>query len=73
MPYISRSAFKEMLENDGNSTGTIRNYVKPSYENGPIATLINGEIIATYEHGWIVTDQVMASALLMARGADAKK
>jgi len=67
-PYISRSAFKDMLENDGIAASSVKNYVKASYQNGPVANLLNSEIIATYEHGWIVTDLVMASALLMAKG-----
>ena len=71
-PYISRSAFKDMLENDGIAASSVKNYVKASYQNGPVANLLNSEIIATYEHGWIVTDLVMASALLMARGNNGK-
>ena len=73
MPYISRSAFKEMLENDGIAPSSVKNYVKASYQNGPVANLINSEMIAAYEHGWIVTDQVMASALLMAKKEDEER
>lgn len=73
MPYISRSSFKEMLENDGIAPSSVKNYVKASYQNGPVSNLINSEMIAAYEHGWIVTDQVMASALLMAKVADEER
>lgn len=66
-PYISRSALKDMLANDGTPAATIKNQIKVSYPGGLIETLVTGEIIATYEHGWVVTDLVMASALLMAK------
>lgn len=68
MPYISRSALKDLMLSDGTKEATIRNQIKVSYPGGLIETLVNGEIIATYEHGWIITDLVMASSLLMSKG-----
>ena len=67
-PYLSRSAFKAYLEAQGHSEGTVKNYMKPSYENGPIAMLQEGQIIRIHSNGWIVLDQVWASAMLMSRG-----
>jgi putative DNA primase/helicase len=67
-PYLSRSAFKSYLENEGHSEGTVKNYMKPSYEKGPIAMLQSGQIIWNHQSGWIILDQVWAAALLTARG-----
>ena len=65
-PYLSRSALIDMLvSNDGLSQSSATNYAKPSYANGPIAKLITGEIIAAHEHGWVMRNDVQASALLM--------
>lgn len=63
MPYLSRSAFGAFLETDGKSKSTIKNYLKPSYGDGPINYLIEREIIAVFEHGWIILDCVWGSAL----------
>jgi putative DNA primase/helicase len=68
VPYVSISAFKEMLRNDGLKDSAISNYMKPSYETGPICNLINGEIVAKYEHGYAILDLVMASAFMIRKG-----
>jgi len=67
-PYFSKSAFKEVLRNDGLGESSISNYMKMSYENGPIALLTNGEIITKKEHGFVVLDQVLASAFMLRKG-----
>ena len=67
-PYLSRSAFKAYLDAEGHSEGTVKNYMKPSYEKGPIAMLQSGQIIRNHQSGWIILDQVWAAALLTARG-----
>ena len=69
-PYLSRSAFAKALESEGHSEGTVKNYLKPSYENGPIAMLQAGQIIRNHSNGWIVLDQVWASAMIMQRGSN---
>jgi len=69
VPYVSVSAFKEMLRNDGLKDSAINNYMKPSYETGPICNLINGEIVAKYEHGYAILDLVMASAFMIRKGS----
>ena len=69
VPYVSVSAFKEMLRNDGLKDSAISNYMKPSYETGPICNLINGEIVAKYEHGYAILDLVMASAFMIRKGS----
>jgi len=68
VPYVSISAFKEMLRNDGLKSGSVSNYMKMSYENGPISVLTNGEIITKYEHGYVILDLVMASAFMLRKG-----
>jgi len=66
-PYVTRSAFEMLLERDGLTASAIKNYMKPSYEKGPIARLINADQIAPHEHGWIATDPVFASGLLLTK------
>ena len=66
-PYFSKSALIDMLENDGISSGTAKNYAKASYDRGPICYLINAEIIKPCDHGWIILDDVMASILMIAQ------
>ena len=67
-PYLSRSAFKAHLDAEGHTEGTVKNYMKPSYEKGPIAMLQSGQIIRNHSNGWIILDQVWAAALLTNRG-----
>ena len=68
-PYISRSAFKEMLRNDGLTEPVVKNYMKPSYDSGPVSILLNGEIITNHEHGYIILDNILASAFLLRKGS----
>jgi len=67
-PYISISAFKEMLKNDGLKEGSVSNYMKMSYDNGPVSVLTNAEIISKHEHGYVILDLVMASAFMLRKG-----
>jgi putative DNA primase/helicase len=69
LPYISTSAFKEMLKSDGLKAGSVSNYMKMSYENGPIFVLTNGEIITKHEHGYVILDQIMASAFMLRKSS----
>lgn len=66
-PYISRAAFINLLEKDGHKKGTVQNYLKPSYENGPISRLINSGIIEPYMHGWWVICHATASAFMVGK------
>ena len=68
-PYLSRSAFTEYLEMQGHTEGTIKNYMKPSYDRGPIAMLQEGKVIRNHQSGWIILDQVWASAMVVTRNA----
>ena len=62
-PYLSRSGFMEFLRSEGIKESTIKNHTKPSYENGYINTLISSDVIDAFEHGWVIIDKVLASAL----------
>ena len=64
-PYLSRSALKDKLIQDGNAERTVRNMVNPSYGDKLIGALINAGLIETLEHGWIVTSDVQASAMIL--------
>jgi hypothetical protein len=69
LPYLSRSALKEKLMMDGHAERTIRNMVNPSYDEKIIGALIMAEWIEPHEHGWIMINEVHASALLMRKRA----
>ena len=65
MPYISRSAFMDKLYSDGWAKRTAENSLKPSTINGFVNLMEGGDVIKPFEHGWIMIDQVNASALIM--------
>lgn len=67
-PYVSRSAFLELLSADGIKASSAANYIKPAYQNGPIHKLLNGGIIETFEHGWIMKSATDSSAMMMRKG-----
>lgn len=64
-PYLSRSALKDKLIQDGNAERTVRNMVNPSYGDKLIGALLNAGLIETLEHGWIVINDVQASAMIL--------
>ena len=68
LPYISRSALKDKLAQDGRKPRTIENDLSPSYPDKMIGALILSEIISPIEHGWMVVDEVQSSAMLMRKG-----
>lgn len=65
VPYLSRSALKEKLLADGRKPRTVENDLSPAYDDKLIGSLMLGEIIAAYEHGWIVTNEIHASAMML--------
>ena len=68
LPYISRSALKDKLAADGRKPRTIENDLSAAYPDKLIGSLILAQIIVPFEHGWIVIDDVQASAMLMRKG-----
>ena len=70
MPYLSRSGLVEYLvQNLGVKEATAKLYAKPSQSGRPISDLLTGELISAHEHGWIVTDEVNAGAMMMRKNA----
>jgi len=65
LPFISRKALREQLENDGIAERTIRNYMNAGQVNGMINVLLNAEFITQTTMGFVVSNEVSASALLM--------
>ena len=76
-PYLIRGDLINFLESEGMSAGAAKNYTKPSYDRGLVAMLQNGEIITGYRKlddlgttinsGWVIEDNVWASALMLRR------
>ena len=69
-PYVSRSAMLDYLKGHlGHTEKTAQIYVRPSSKGRLIHDLLVAEIIAAFEHGWIVIDPVQASAMLVRKNA----
>jgi phage/plasmid primase-like uncharacterized protein len=68
LPYVSRSALKDKLAADGRKPRTIENDLSAAYPEKLIGALILSEIISPLEHGWMVIDDVQASAMMMRKG-----
>lgn len=64
-PYVTRSALRNLLINDGMSERTAKNKTEPSRQDGIIFPLINAEIIKPFEHGWVVVNGPQVSAFLL--------
>lgn len=70
LPYVSRSALKDKLTADGRKPRTIENDLSAAYPDKLIGALILSEVISPFEHGWVVCDDVQASAMLMRKGGE---
>lgn len=67
-PYVSRSALVDFLvEKMEISESSAKLYTQAGKQGRMIHDLILGEIIEKFEHGWIVTDKVLASSMMMRR------
>lgn len=65
-PYLSRSGFIQYLIDTLELTESSANlYSRPAAKGKPICDLLVGQIIDQHEHGWIVLDSVMSSAMLI--------
>jgi hypothetical protein len=68
VPYLSRSALIEyLMSHQGMKESSAKVYAKPSQSGKPIHDLLIGELIAAYEHGWVVTDEPNSAAMMMRR------
>jgi hypothetical protein len=66
VPYLSKSALVDYLVKiEGLTEATAQTYAKPSKEGRLIYNLLNAEIIKSHLHGWIVSDEVTASAMML--------
>lgn len=70
LPYLSRSALKDKLTQDGNAERTVRNMINPSYNDKLIGALLQADMIQNTEHGWVMVDEVNASSMLMRKNSD---
>jgi hypothetical protein len=66
LPYVTRSALRDLLRQEGKSEQTIRNALNPNNERKLTHTLVTAGMIEEYENGFVVTDEVEASAWLLA-------
>lgn len=65
-PYLSRSALLNyLIVNDGVSESTAQTYVKAGKQGRLIYNLLNAEIISAFEYGWIISDSVTASSMMI--------
>ena len=64
-PYVSRSAFIEYLRANDISESSAKQAVKPSELNRPIGGLLNAQMIASHEHGWVVICPENSSQMLI--------
>jgi putative DNA primase/helicase len=65
LPYLSRSALRDMLVRDGMAERTAKNKTEASRPEGIVAQLLNAGIFETFEHGWIFINDVQVSAMMM--------
>jgi putative DNA primase/helicase len=68
-PYLTRMALTRKLEADGMAERTVKNMTNPSYDNKLIGALIMANMIEKNLDGWIVTDLLWASAMVVTRNA----
>lgn len=64
LPYVSRSALRDLLVKDGATERTAKNKTEASRSGSMIEQMLNAGTLETFEHGWIVINQEQASAML---------
>ena len=69
LPYLSRSALRELLVKDGASERTAKNNTEASRPGGLIAKMLNAGVLESCEHGWLFVNEAQASAMMLSRGA----
>jgi phage/plasmid primase-like uncharacterized protein/KaiC/GvpD/RAD55 family RecA-like ATPase len=69
LPYISRSALRDLLVKDGMAERTAKNKTEASRPEGIIAPLLNAGVLESFEHGWVFKNEAQVSAMLMQRNA----
>lgn len=70
LPYLSRSALRELLVKDGASERTAKNKTEASRPDGLIGRMLNAGILGSCEHGWVFVNEAQASAMMLSRGGE---
>jgi hypothetical protein len=66
MPYLSRSALIHyLMTTEGLSESTAKTYAQASKKGRLIYNLLNSQIIEATPNGWFVSDNVIASSMLL--------
>jgi phage/plasmid primase-like uncharacterized protein/KaiC/GvpD/RAD55 family RecA-like ATPase len=73
LPYVSRSALRDLLIKDGMSERTAKNKTEASRPDGIIAQMLNAGALEAVEHGWIFTNEAQSSAMMMQKSQDKKR
>ena len=73
LPYLSRSALRDLLIKDGMSERTAKNKTEASRQDGIIAQLLNAGTIEPTEHGWIFINEAQVSAMMMQKNGEKKR
>ena len=68
-PYLTRSDLIKKLTSDGMADRTIQNMLNSSYDNKLIGALLLANSIKKQVDGWVVIDDVWASAMIVSRTA----
>lgn len=71
-PYISRSALREFLVQNGISDRTAKNKTEASRADGLIAPMLNAGMIEPFEHGWVFVQDAQVSAMLLRKNGAPK-
>ena len=69
MPYLTRAALRAKLMEDGCTEATADKKLKPGSADQLIGALLIAEIISPFGNGWVVSNDVQGSAMMMSRGA----
>jgi hypothetical protein len=69
LPYVSRSALRDLLVKDGMSERTAKNKTEASRSDGIIAQMLNAGALEPAEHGWVFKNEAQVSSMLMRKNA----
>jgi len=69
LPYLSRSALRDKLISDGCTEATAEKKMRPGSADQLIGALLVAEIISPFGNGWVVSNDIQASAMIMSRGS----
>jgi hypothetical protein len=67
-PYLSRSALiNYLINNEGLSEATAKTYAQASKQGRLIYNLLTSQIIQAQDHGWVVSDNLTASSMMLSK------